>query len=331
MDAGSKWTINGDLTVGKAGSAQIEVQTGGTLMIASPNVVIGELTGSIGDLTLSGGDVLSANRNLTVGANGGGSFSLFTNSNYTAGNITAGEGTGSTGDLNIDGGSQLQVSGIFIGGKQGTANINVTDGGSLTVLTQPLVLAQQPGSGATLNSNDAGSVVHTTSLYVGGDAVQPGDTAFVFTYTHGHIYVANTLQTWNAGTVNVSVGGGITVGDSSVAAADGVLRINTGGTLSGTGNIVGGVLNAAGTVAPGHSPGTLTVTGNYSQSAGGTLQIDVGGLRPGTQYDQLSVTGALTLGGTLQVCLTSGFTPVLGNSFEILEGVHSAVLSRIFS
>ncbi len=51
--------------------------------------------------------------------------------------------------------------------------------------------------------------------------------------------------------------------------------------------------------------GILTVNGNYTQTAAGTLQIQLGGLtaarQPGTDYDQLKVTGTATLAGTLQL------------------------------
>ena len=57
-----------------------------------------------------------------------------------------------------------------------------------------------------------------------------------------------------------------------------------GGTLRGSGEVDGNVTNTSGTVAPGTSPGTLTVDGAYIQGAGGTLAIDVDGTVQGTGY-----------------------------------------------
>jgi hypothetical protein len=71
-------------------------------------------------------------------------------------------------------------------------------------------------------------------------------------------------------------------------------------------------------LAPGLSPGLLAVNGNYIQRAGGTLQIELGGLTAGTQYDRLAITGEATLGGTLNVSLLGGFRPAVGDSFQIL-------------
>ena len=50
----------------------------------------------------------------------------------------------------------------------------------------------------------------------------------------------------------------------------------TGGVLRGGGQVSGNVTNTSGTVRPGSSPGTLTVTGSYTQGAAGVLEIDVG-------------------------------------------------------
>ena len=74
-----------------------------------------------------------------------------------------------------------------------------------------------------------------------------------------------------------------------------------GGTLAGSGTVDGSVTNNGGTVAPGGSPGILTITGSYTQGAGGTLRIEIDGLTVGTEYDRLAVTGAASLDGTLAI------------------------------
>ena len=51
----------------------------------------------------------------------------------------------------------------------------------------------------------------------------------------------------------------------------------------------GNVFNG-GTVSPGASIGTLTINGNYTQNANGTLRIEVAGTSPG-QFDVLAVNG----------------------------------------
>jgi outer membrane autotransporter protein len=64
--------------------------------------------------------------------------------------------------------------------------------------------------------------------------------------------------------------------------------------------------------------GKLTVADTYTQSSAGSLAIQINGATAGTKYDQLNVTQAATLGGTLKITLGSAFTPTVGQTFTIL-------------
>jgi hypothetical protein len=93
-----------------------------------------------------------------------------------------------------------------------------------------------------------------------------------------------------------------------------------GGYLDGSGDVFADVVNA-GTVSPGGDgvAGQLTIHGNYTQTAAGTLQIDIGGYGQGTTYDLLAVTGQATLDGTLNVRLINAFMPNNGDPFQVLK------------
>ena len=91
-----------------------------------------------------------------------------------------------------------------------------------------------------------------------------------------------------------------------------------GGQLIGNGTVTGEIRNNGGFVRPGHSPGTITVSGNYTQGANGTLDLEIGGRTAGTEYDQLAVSGAATLDGALNVTLINGFRPSVGDVFQII-------------
>jgi hypothetical protein len=122
----------------------------------------------------------------------------------------------------------------------------------------------------------------------------------------------------------------ISIGSAGTLSMDGGLisvpRINraTGGNFQFTGgelqvtDFVGNLTNQGGNYSPGASPANSTVSGNFAQPTG-TMTIELGGINPGTGFDQLTISGTATLGGTLQVNLLDGFMPTPGNSFEFLR------------
>jgi hypothetical protein len=62
--------------------------------------------------------------------------------------------------------------------------------------------------------------------------------------------------------------------------------------------------------------GTLHLGGDYNQTAGGKLEIELASL---ATHDALEVTGMANLAGTLAVTLINGFTPQAGQAFDILD------------
>ncbi|MAT44173.1 MAG: hypothetical protein CL609_17715 [Anaerolineaceae bacterium] len=91
-----------------------------------------------------------------------------------------------------------------------------------------------------------------------------------------------------------------------------------GATLSGIGTVDGN-LNNAGTVAPGTSPGKITVTGDYTQTSAGGLEIEIGGTTAETEFDVLVIEGSAAFAGTLNITLLDGFIPAAGDQFEVLN------------
>jgi hypothetical protein len=94
----------------------------------------------------------------------------------------------------------------------------------------------------------------------------------------------------------------------------------TGGSLFGSGTVGDNVVDGS-ILSPGSSvaaTGKLTVADTYTQQSAGALDIAIDGATAGTKYDQLTVTKAATLGGTLNISLGTGFTPTIGQTFTIL-------------
>jgi hypothetical protein len=88
-----------------------------------------------------------------------------------------------------------------------------------------------------------------------------------------------------------------------------------GGTVQGGGTITAGtVSNTGGTVHPENSPGVLTVNGDYTQGAGGTLDTNINGA---INFGQLKVNGAASLAGTLRA--TTSLAPSIGDTFKVVD------------
>ena len=97
-------------------------------------------------------------------------------------------------------------------------------------------------------------------------------------------------------------------------------KVMNGGLLSGSGTVEGSVINA-GHINPGDDVTTaiLTITGDYTQTATGVLNIRIGGNDAGFGYDQLFIAGRATLDGTLNVSLVNPFVPMSGSTFQIMR------------
>jgi hypothetical protein len=116
------------------------------------------------------------------------------------------------------------------------------------------------------------------------------------------------------------VNGGALVVNGSIA---GNAQVNSGATLKGTGTIGGTVtVNAGGMLAPGASPESLAV-GALTMMPSSTILMEIGGATPTSQYDQLLATGTVAFDGTLTVSLVNGFSPSVGDTFNLFDGTIS--------
>ncbi|WP_198018807.1 autotransporter serine protease [Azorhizobium doebereinerae] len=140
-------------------------------------------------------------------------------------------------------------------------------------------------------------------------------------------------------TGNTYVEGGILSVNGSIVSP---VAVGSAGTLRGTGTINNSVA-VLGRLAPGNSPGTLTVAGPVAFLSGSTFQTDIDGTGTGTgagNYSRLVTTGStgtVTLyGGTIAPTLrgitgsaTNTYTPSLGSTYTVL--LASAGLTGSFS
>ena len=135
------------------------------------------------------------------------------------------------------------------------------------------------------------------------------------------------IPDWN--TLNITGNQPTVIVDGADLNVDGTLNakqiiIDPLAELTGHGLLNGNLLNQ-GLFAPGNSPGTLFVAGNFTQTSTGTLQIQIASP---TVFDQLFVGGTANLGGTLQVESFNGFGFQYGQQFTFL---HAGAITGAFN
>jgi uncharacterized membrane protein len=125
----------------------------------------------------------------------------------------------------------------------------------------------------------------------------------------------------NGGTVNVAAGTTFQVA-GPVFANQG--RIEGGGTVIAP---TGGVLNE-GVIAPGNSPGHLTIDGDLVMASDGVVSIELGGV---ADFDLLTITGDATLAGDLDIVRFGGYAPTVGDSFIVMtfNGRNATTFDRV--
>jgi hypothetical protein len=186
---------------------------------------------------------------------------------------------------------------------------------------------------ADIHTNQASIALHDSGLIegAGGDALAKfnlNDTGASFAITGTHVFQSPAGGFTNDGAVSIGNGtlflmqsGDTYTQNSGSTEVDGQLQggkvVLNGGTLSGIGQVFGNLQSNGATVAPGDAPGTLTVFGNYIQSATSEVDIEFATL---TQYSQLDIfgTSAVLEGGTLRFIADPGFIAPMGQVFWIL-------------
>ena len=174
--------------------------------------------------------------------------------------------------------------------------------GSITYQSTPTITSY---TGPILQNSAPVGIPTTADFTVMGVVTTGGaedNTVNSLTFTEGSsLLIHNTLYVTQGPVVLVN-GSSITL-DGSLSTSE--LQMLAGSSLSGAGSILGDLSNA-GVVSPGDGPGTLRVTGNYTQTATGQLNIRIGGFGD-TEHDLLSVGGKAQLGGSLQLQQINGF------------------------
>ncbi len=210
----------------------------------------------------------------------------------------------------------------------------------------------QGTSGTLVNPSEATMTLSRTLAISGPDQFDNGTVANAGTLTlagTGTSFIQNGTKVQNSGLFHVQNGEVRMTTGSTYTQTAGITRIDTGATfwIQTPATFTGGRIEGGGTlripnfvnggveIAPGASPGILTILGSYTQQTVGALEIQLGGLVAGTEHDVLQVIDTATLDGTLELARIDGFVPVVGDQVTVLsantiQGEFSSVVLTDF-
>jgi hypothetical protein len=283
-----------------------DVMIGAGAVTLNQNITINQL--DLGGGTLAGSTPLTLVEGLAW--SGGATLAL-----SSGGNVTLGAGSTSpvTGAATFASGTIFGIGGATFAVQPGVT-FTVLDGANFFAPTS--IIAWTLTNGGTLIARNTGGAGFTTI-----------DASLTNT---GMLRVENTGSSHT-----LSLAGGGTLGGSILLEANtalelgGTLALGAGATFSGSGRVVtAGVVTLGGNVSiPNLSVAigelrlaahTLSVTGDAGVEDNGTLAVELRGTGAG-QVSKLAVSDALDVFGTLQITLGGGFTPAIGDVFDVLD------------
>jgi hypothetical protein len=261
----------------------------------------------VGALTAPAGQTVDVTGNFEWGL-GGDSTMLAAAINQTGGGSFTIDGSGLGGPAMTSAGSIKTTSPVSITNE----NFGFFGGPQTLTTTSTITLS---------NSEQLTSLSSNSTITAAGITQQASDG-----YTYG-FWGANLVLTGGTTTVayntdleagTLTLQGGELDDNSGIVAGSGYTLSTTidGGTFTGDGNIAGNVTNVSGTVAPpyGGVGDQLTISGSYTQDAGGTLDIGM----DGSDSSLLRVFDGMTLAGDVSVTNEDGFVPSSGEMFEVI-------------
>jgi len=237
---------------------RIDVIGGGAIVHQSATLSIGDSSGAIGGLTVSGGTVNTAILDVTNG-----------DLNLNSGLVESGTvriGADGTGTATISGGVFGTVDSLFVG-YSGTGTMDVSGG---NVLSTEAMLGTFSGDYGEVSVTNSGVWGNFGNLTVGG-----AGTGVLNISNYGSVLVTGTLSKGAYGTINLDADGILKIGNGGATGTlatdltnNGLLEFNRSGDATYAGMINGlGAVTKLGT-------GSLTFSGSSSYT--GQTTIDKG-------------------------------------------------------
>ena len=272
-------------------SRPIDVPTNATVTLLTP----GRYTMSS---TLTGSGTINMEVNYVRGTLSG-NWSAFTGTiNLTAAAQSPGNGVG---EFRVANSSGYAGATLFV-----NSGARITQSGSATIMEIGALGGVSGGVVGSGNSTSSGRSFrigwNNRDATFAGQILADGINAVTKVGTGTW-----TLLNANTYTGGTTISNGLVLANNSSGSATGTgaVVVQSDGALGGTGSVSGAVtVNAGGAIAPGsNGVGTVTFAGGLTLNNGALLNIQIG-----STNDKIAVTGALILGGTINVTNLAGFS-----------------------
>lgn len=231
--------------------------------------------------------------------------------------------------LIIDGAATLEAPIILAGGAFSAASIVnpqnlILNKGTLNITSGPLDVA----AGTSVDSSSGMNITAAGGLQVAStgqfNAIGTTFTGTAASVNDGEISAINSTLDFSGGLtnngmlnlINTSVTGTLmTDGGGAIAG-----RATFNGPVGGSGNFTGsGTARFESEYSPGTSAAAVSFEGNVEFAPAATLVMELGGINPGSQFDQLNIAGGVALDGDLAVRLINSFVALPGQSFNVMN------------
>jgi len=300
----------------------------------------GAFDGAIADgsgvtaLTVSGGNLVLGGNNTYSGATAvtDGTLSVNGSLGNSAVNISSPATLNGSGTIN----GAVVASGTISGGLTFANNVTINQGATAsaaafngdiadngTITSAFTVKSGKTLSGRGLVTNTVtvnGGTINGNGLNLQGTTnLQGGSTVRGYNIANTVNVSGSTYLTGTTSATTFSVAAGATLNNNGIVQS----TMDVGGMLKGGGTVIGAV-SVSGTLAPGDGIGTATIQGSLSMETTGVLALEVAGTAAG-EYDQLKVSGNVSLAGTLDLTGLKGLS--VGDSITLIDNIGTGTLT----
>jgi len=205
-----------------------------------------------------------------------------------------------------------------------TASSKITTTGSAGPIVLPSSVAMLDVlTAGTSNTTALSGALNVNTVLINAGVFNPGANSITVN-TSANVNTTGTVTlngTTITGAGSLTNNGTINVANTNTVSLSAFTNGSTG-TIAGTGTLdvsgtTGGLSNE-GNLSPGASPGVLTIQGDLVLNSSSNLVIEIGGTTAGTDFDQIIVTGAVTLGGTITTSLINTYAPAPASTYAIM-------------